>query len=1395
MRARLGSAGFELGHQSRLRKIARRGVQPAAVVPVGLSARRRASPADCPLLQRHPPGMPPTLGDWLVSRACPIEDPEAPSKTREVDHPEELAECIDALLARARDWPQLADLPRRLEAAAATLQGDTLIAGELLAAVKALGEGFENFLQLIAAAKYADRPDLLNGDTAHVGFMHSALGSLLLGTPTPQRGATEDDKRAIPKATIVRFQFGSKELGPRIYDRVRLARNEVHAARELDPYRLLRDARHMVAAYVLAADENRRHLARALAPHRAYLEGVVSRGRNQLPFVVEPTLELAVGSRKVIQLDELVDLVSATPYRLTITGDPGAGKTTLMRAIAGRIAERKLAASFSELPLPVYVEASRYAAERPFAEHIAAELGLDDRLLEEQWAGRRLVVCLDGVNEIPARLLREALLDVERLQGRFPAWSIILTSRFHRLPGRLEFEGMRLLPFDDAQMLDYLRRAYGDDQRADEFAAQLDGIPRLRQLCRNPLLLHMLVDISGETFRVPDNRGELLHEFMSRFLDREREAFLPTEPLTLQTVLAHLAFSMRERRAVALGERETHRLVAAAVAGLQSGVGTVDVVSAAVSAHLLHRVGSDQLAFFHELVQEYFAALRLVDRFESGHDLPEGVGSDPWWEEVVVLAYGLSKESERLLGAIQRASVTLSARSVLDAPVPSSAGLESVVQGARTELARGVQHEALQVLTMVWTESAQRSLLADLPSASGIADVLMRFREDPFASATELLGIADTEESIRGIAAVAHRVRASQAARLRLGDVLADRLSGWSARRHAPIRAGDVPRLCHAARFTETSARIASAAVSRILSGTAASQMVDATKWIRLHTIASDGAHDDATATAWREHAARMLLGGNLAALAEHLSSGTVADRRWLMPFLPALQERHGAEVDVLFGWLSDSRASAVPRPDVSPVPPTARDADVSAEDAEASDKSDNRVVAASNAAGLDESAAAALQVESGSIPTAGEWERLGPDQRARFLNLAAHQGRFIEVLESWPPHLVLAFKEYVLSRLPDVRPSLAEAVWEFIGIPDKGESLADARIAELMAAGDRESALKMATRWNRLLPTSTEPRARPASVHDLTPNEIVAALASGDLLVVDAEQWLLGRTRQGRAEDVLPIAYKVRSALSGAAAVAVAECLEAGQEVFAGQLINVFNLEDAFADALPRLAPVLMAAGKSGLAMQFASMRSPSVTAVNRAAVERIEQAVREGQFAKAIQIVRTGGFGYLENDLRRLIGAKVEELNAQRDAAGLAALVEVHDVWWFVDAAKLYRALTANGVLLKARVRAITGRRGVALLEMAHTADRVTLSRALSPRVYSRLARGCSVYVSIRQQGVELHAAAVREAQESDPATVIVAPPAQPEAPSPGPQPDVGGVEGLEALSRRWGARLRRS
>ena len=158
-----------------------------------------------------------------------------------------------------------------------------------------------------------------------------------------------------------------------------------------------------------------------------------------------------------------------------------------------------------------------------------------------------------------------------------------------------------------------------------ELIRELRRLPRLLALCRNPLLLYMLVDLSSEKVAIPSNRGRLLDEFMTRFLNREEPQIAPISARTMRLLLSGLAFEMRCQRTVSILEAEVVRHVQERVSELQAGVGAVDVVEAMEGAKLLHQVGDGRVAFFHELIQEYFAAKELSGTTEVRQVRLEGV--------------------------------------------------------------------------------------------------------------------------------------------------------------------------------------------------------------------------------------------------------------------------------------------------------------------------------------------------------------------------------------------------------------------------------------------------------------------------------------------------------------------------------------------------------------------------------------------------------------------------------------------------------------------------------------------------------------------------------------------------------------------------------------------------
>lgn len=567
------------------------------------------------------------FGHFAAEYAGEFKDPDKPQEVQRFAEPETLARCIDLILPTALNEKSLLDLPRRLQESANTLADNRFRIDEAHRAVKEIAECFENYLQLIAILKYSGRKDLLFGDDLHRGLFHTSLGGLLHGQPE-QRPGRDIGQEEIPTARIVTYNERSNGRRDRIYRATRRIRNRIHSAEAIQPFQVLHDSRLVLAAYLFATEENAKLIANSLYPHQEYLANLIRRLRLDLPFVIEPELEgrsteKRTGentdvSRERTSFEQFEEIAyeNCSGLRFAIYGDPGAGKTTFVSELTCRLAATKRRSPLGATPLPVLIEANRYTGQDSFKDLIAAELDIAVERLSEFSRHTALVILVDGLNEVPAQAMRRATAELSNLNTQWRRVGFVLTSRFPKVFQLLGFRRFRLAPFDDRRVNDFVASSLRRD-RAREFSDELSRLPRLLELCRNPLLLHMLVELSSGGVRIPKNRGKLLHGFMTRFLEREEPQITPVSAPTMRLLLSRLAFEMRSRKVVALPSAEVEQYCQTMIRELQGGVGAVDVFSAIRGAKLLHSVGDTRVAFFHELIQEYFAALELLRRLRS----------------------------------------------------------------------------------------------------------------------------------------------------------------------------------------------------------------------------------------------------------------------------------------------------------------------------------------------------------------------------------------------------------------------------------------------------------------------------------------------------------------------------------------------------------------------------------------------------------------------------------------------------------------------------------------------------------------------------------------------------------------------------------------------------------
>jgi hypothetical protein len=392
--------------------------------------------------------------------------------------------------------------------------------------------------------------------------------------------------------------------------------------------------------------------------------------------------------------------------RLMITGNPGSGKSMLLRSLLLAYADGQLTGIVNDV-VPVLIELGRLSdTSRTLLQEIAASFDRHgfpkaEPFVEHALARKGLLLLLDGLDEVNAKERQRVVTAVQDLIRKYDCRAIV-TCRTQVYKGELSANTDRTLEvaeFKDQEILRLLK-AWEPWMRPDQSIEQLMQIlrerPRILLMARNPLLLTMIAYLyADQQITLPHSRAEFYKLSTSLLLERwagDFNRFGETGAPAKRAVLSSVALGLQDkplededRRTVSLLEILKTTAEVLPLCNIKAENAT-EVLNEIVERNgLLLRIdGGTKYQFAHLTLQEYFAATalesdraRLVEKFRKDGDT---------WREVVMLWCGIARDATEMIRDLEQIEPVTALECVADARMVDPEVAASVIDNMKSRL-------------------------------------------------------------------------------------------------------------------------------------------------------------------------------------------------------------------------------------------------------------------------------------------------------------------------------------------------------------------------------------------------------------------------------------------------------------------------------------------------------------------------------------------------------------------------------------------------------------------------------------------------------------------------------------------------------------------------------------
>ena len=392
-------------------------------------------------------------------------------------------------------------------------------------------------------------------------------------------------------------------------------------------------------------------------------EGVFARVRTAARADLAACKRMPVWSGETVELTlRIFDDRSTPPFtisqlplavevapEITIVAPPGTGKTITLLQFAGHA----LAAG---PVVPVYFRLGDWAAETlsllaSLRQRPAFNGVIESDVLKLAERGR-LLLMLDGWNEVDPAARRKLRIELGQLRRDYPDTRIVITTRRQMLDVPVAGPHIAIEPLSDEQEMAIAHARLG--AAGEKIVDDAWRTPGVRELIATPLYLSALL-AGGSSGARPTTKEEVLRLFVRQQeqASDHAEALLAMLFGCHAAILTALACHLNARGSTTMTDADARRIVMTAItqlreqgqlAGQPEPFAVLELLSA---HHTLMRSGHDGgLAFQHQQFQEWYASHKVAELMHASvagssaarETLRIKILDQPAWEESILFA-------------------------------------------------------------------------------------------------------------------------------------------------------------------------------------------------------------------------------------------------------------------------------------------------------------------------------------------------------------------------------------------------------------------------------------------------------------------------------------------------------------------------------------------------------------------------------------------------------------------------------------------------------------------------------------------------------------------------------------------------------------------------------------